>query len=80
MIALVTLLAATLATAAPPEFEQCLGGEIAVTHNAKTYRLASEACREQFLSDPERFAQLYDALQELAAAGEKPRVASLVPS
>ena len=68
--------------------EECLVAQgiraaIVVTHEGKEYRLASGSCREQFLSDPERYAQLYDALAELAAAGvtvEKPRSASLVPS
>lgn len=64
--------------------EQCLVPQtsvITVTHGAKTYALASEDCRAQFLSDPERYAQLYDALLELRAAGAKPKAPpSLVPS
>lgn len=55
---------------------------VTVAHAGRTYRLADEACRVQFLSDPERYAQLYDALAELEAAG-KAAVApapSLVPS
>ena len=70
-----------------PSPEECrAGGEssVAVEHAGKTYRLASEACREEFLSDPERYAQLYDALAELEAGGKRvaarPRDASLVPS
>jgi YHS domain-containing protein len=56
--------------------EECLkGGKVRVEHGGKTYRLATEECREQFLSDPERYAQLYDALAELEA-----QPASLVPS
>jgi YHS domain-containing protein len=53
-----------------------------VEHNAKTYHFRFADCREEFLSDPERYAQLYDTLLELHAAGSKieaPR-ASLVPS
>lgn len=70
-----------LLAAADPE--QCLAvkSAISVTHGATTYTLASEECREQFLSDPERYAQLYDALMELRAAGAKPKgPPSLVPS
>jgi hypothetical protein len=58
-------------------------GALAVAVADRTYHVASEACRAQFLSDPERYAQLYDALAELEAAGETiapPRAASLVPS
>lgn len=53
-----------------------------VTHAGKEFRLTSESCREQFLSDPERYAQLYDALSELAEEGVplEPPPASLVPS
>lgn len=65
--------------------EQCLvkKGGVVVSHGGKSYRLAGEACREQFLSDPERYAQLYDALQELQAEGtplRAPSSPSLVPS
>lgn len=67
------------------EPEQCLTPPASVTveHGGKTYALASEACREQFLGDPERYAQLYDALLELQAQGRRiqpPPKASLVPS
>lgn len=58
-------------------------GAIAIVVSDRTYHVTSEACRAQFLSDPERYAQLYDALAELEAAGETiapPRAASLVPS
>ena len=69
-----------------PTPEQCRTrdeGALTVTFGEKTYRVASEACREQFLSDPERYAQLFDALEELEAAGKPvapPATASLVPS
>ena len=56
--------------------------DVSVEHDAKTYRFRFADCREEFLSDPERYAQLYDTLLELHAAGSKieaPR-ASLVPS
>ena len=81
-LAIVLLLcAAAWSAAAEPQPEQCLAkGDVTVTHAGRTYRLASEECRQQFLSDPERYAQLYDALLELAAAGETPRIPSLVPS
>lgn len=71
-----------------PAPEECLAkaGDAAaliVTHGGKTYRMASEACRAQFLGDPERYAQLYDALLELEAEGtplRAPAAPSLVPS
>lgn len=66
------------------EPEQCLAAKSAITaeYAGKTYSLASEECRQQFLGDPERYAQLYDALLELQAQGRKARPAtpSLVPS
>lgn len=52
-------------------------------HAGKTYGFQYEDCRAAFMSDPERYAQLYDALAEMAAEGVKivkPRAASLVPS
>ena len=56
-------------------------GAIAVEHEGETYHVTSEPCRQQFLSDPERYAQLFDALAELEAAGrDVPPPASLVPS
>ena len=75
------LLAAVLAQVP----EECLAktGGVVVSHGEKSYRLANEACREQFLSDPERYAQLYDALRELEAEGtplRAPATPSLVPS
>ena len=83
------LLAVAVAVAAreAPEPEGCLAGArgssaVEVSHSGKTYRLASEACRAQFLSDPERYSQLYDALMELEAEGTPLRATppSLVPS
>ena len=82
----VALLLALAGAAMAQEPEQCriaTGDAFTVTHAGKSYRLASEACRTQFLSDPERYAQLYDALHELAAEGAPvtaPASASLVPS
>jgi YHS domain-containing protein len=84
------MLAAALAVllAQAPAVEECVvkpGQPTAAseTFGGKTYRFATSECREVFLSDPERYAQLYDALAELAAAGktaDAPRDASLVPS
>lgn len=89
------LLAAIVASAAPvasgqedPSPRQCLAkrndpAAVTVTHDAKTYHLASAACRDQFASDPERYSQLYDALIELEKRGEAmsaPASPSLVPS
>jgi YHS domain-containing protein len=81
-LAIATVLLAA-SVAAQPVPEECIAkGEVSVTHGGKTYRLANDACREQFLSDPERYAQLYDALLELQAEGAPiaPARASLVPS
>jgi hypothetical protein len=71
-----------------PAPEKCLArsgdaSALTVTHGGKTYRMVSEACRAQFVADPERYAQLYDALLDLEAAGTPLRAAaapSLVPS
>ena len=81
-LAIVALLLAGSISAQPTPEECIAKRDVSVEHGGKAYRLASEACREQFLSDPERYAQLYDALLELQAEGETiaaPR-ASLVPS
>jgi hypothetical protein len=82
-----SLLAVNAAAQTAPAPEQCLAraddaAALLVTHGAKTYRMADAACRDQFLSDPERFAQLYDALLELEAEGVvlPPATPSLVPS
>lgn len=70
-----------------PAPEQCLAkagdaSALIVTYGGKTYRMANEACRAQFVADPERYAQLYDALRELEAEGTPLRATrpSLVPS
>ena len=71
-----------------PEPEQCLAkagdaSALTIAHGGKTYRMANEACRAQFAADPERYAQLYDALLELEAEGtplRAPATPSLVPS
>ena len=91
MMRIATLLiatAATIAVAQAPEPEQCLAkagdaSALTIAHAGKTYRMANEACRAQFASDPERYAQLYDALLELEAEGtplRAPAAPSLVPS
>jgi YHS domain-containing protein len=76
------------AQSAPPP-EECLvrpGGTAgaSATFAGKTYQFTKPECRDVFMSDPERFAQLYDALLELAAEGAplrpSPQEASLVPS
>lgn len=64
--------------------DRCLATRgVSVVHDGKQYTLRDEACRQLFLTDPERYAQLFDALGELAAAGKAPVAAprpSLVPS
>lgn len=81
-----TFAAVLLLVAAIHSPEECLvtkgEGAVSVEHGGKTYRFRFEDCRTQFLEDPERFAQLYDALLEMAAEGaviEKAQP-SLVPS
>ncbi len=84
MLALVLL----LATQTAPSFSECVlqRGEVAaatVEHAGRTYSLRNAACKELFLSDPERYSQLYDALAEMAAEGAAPprkSEDSLVPS
>jgi YHS domain-containing protein len=80
------ILAPLLLLAAIHAPEECLvtrgAAPFSVVHGAKTYGFRYADCREEFLTDPERFAQLYDALLEMHAEGlkvEKPK-ASLVPS
>lgn len=89
LIAFVALLSLPIAAKDGPAPEECLASgkktaRVTVAHSGKSYALASEACRDQFLTDPERYAQLYDALAELEAAGTPlaaaPETASLVPS
>lgn len=62
--------------------EECIGTQFATEYGGKTYTFRYADCREEFLRDPERYAQLYDALREMEAAGMKvePPKASLVPS
>ena len=86
--AIVALVAVHSTAQDAPAPEQCLArandpAALSVTHGGKTYRLATEACRAQFLTDPERYSQLYDALLELEAEGSPLRASaapSLVPS
>ena len=84
-VALLAVLVPALAFAQQPKNdpETCLVAKrgVVVEHGGKSYRLRDEACREEFLSDPERFAQLYDAIAELRAAGQTvAKSESLVPS
>ena len=80
------MIAALLFLAALHTPEECFvaKGKPAATveHNGKTYGFRFAACRDEFLTDPERYSQLYDALAELHAAGAKieSRPPSLVPS
>ena len=86
LTALLAAASATVAAQEAPAPEECLATKrrraVTVDHGGKTYRLANEACRAQFLTDPERYAQLYDALEELERAGTplEAAPASLVPS
>ena len=80
------MILAVLLLAAIHSPEECLvtQGKAAVTveHGGKTYAFKFADCRDEFLSDPERYSQLYDALLELQAEGKAVRSAppSLVPS
>lgn len=81
-----TLAAALFVLAAIHTPEECLAVKgtpaAIVEHGGKTYRFRYADCRDEFLTDPERYAQLYDALLEMQAEGLKlpERRASLVPS
>lgn len=86
ILSAVLLATTAFAQEAPPP-ESCIvtdgaSSPVTVEHAGREYRLASALCREEFLTDPERYAQLYDALLELAAAGKRiaPATPSLVPS
>ena len=85
MLALVLMLATQSAVPAPEDCVLRRGERAAATaeYKGKTYEFRQAACKDEFLSDPERYSQLYDALAELAAEGvavERSRDASLVPS
>ena len=62
--------------------EECIGNEFATEYQGKTYTFRYEDCRDDFVKDPERFSQLYDALLEMQKEGQAiaPKKASLVPS
>ena len=69
--------------------ENCLStapDALRVEYGGKTYGFTSQACKDEFLTDPERYSQLYNALLELEAQGkplDKPKPfdnASAVPS
>jgi YHS domain-containing protein len=72
-----------------PSPEECVltgpeGAAASVEHGGKTYHFKSAACKDEFLTDPERYAQLYDALLELKAEGKplpkQPSSESAVPA
>ena len=70
-----------------PAPEDCLAfrkapGHVSVEYQGKTYLFREAVCRDQFLSDPERYSQLYDALLEMHRQGIATEAAqpSLVPS
>lgn len=72
-----------LATLHSPEECVVAKSEITTTYAGKTYAFRFADCRDEFLTDSERFAQLYDALLEMQAEGlavTKPGAESLVPS
>lgn len=78
-------LAALLLLATLHSPEECVTSksEITAAYAGRTYAFRYADCRDEFLSDPERYAQLYDALLEMQAEGmvvAKPRGESLVPS
>ena len=60
------MIAALVFLAAIHTPEECFvaSGKPAVTveHGGKTYGFRFADCREEFLTDPERYSQLYDAL------------------
>lgn len=86
--ALLLLPAAAVGQSAERPPEECIvpSGETpaaTAAHAGKTYAFRYPECAEAFRSDPERYAQLYDALLEMREAGSVPRAPrspSLVPS
>ncbi|MDQ3815659.1 MAG: hypothetical protein M3347_17230 [Armatimonadota bacterium] len=60
--------------AATPKPADCIADPKAavasVEHGGKTYYFNHPACKDEFLTDPERYSQLYDALLELKAEGK----------
>ncbi|MCA1732879.1 MAG: hypothetical protein LC732_04680 [Acidobacteria bacterium] len=85
MLTLLVLLAAPASGVEPEECLVAAGSEPATTadYRGVNYELASAECRELFLSDPERYSQLFDALAELGAQPAEPAAhapASLVPN
>ena len=71
----ILLLSLGRVSGAAPTAAECLATDAAqavasVEYNGKTYRFRDPACKEEFLSDPERFSQLYDALLELKSQGQ----------
>lgn len=97
-VLLTGLLLQTITHAAPAKLpatpltpSQCVlpgakGAAATAEYDGKTYYFRDAACKDEFLTDPERYSQLYDALLELQAEGKKlppPKAreeASLVPS
>ena len=75
------------ADAAAVEPEACLvppgaAAVASVEYAGKIYELASIECRELFLTDPERYSQLFDALAQMGASAEAEPIEepSLVPN
>ena len=46
------------------------GAVASAEYGGKTYYFRNQDCKEEFLADPERYSQLYDALLELKAQGK----------
>lgn len=83
------LLPALPSLAAAPPAVECLltgpeGAAASLDYNGKTYHFSDAACKEEFLTDPERFSQLYDTLLELKEENKPlpppPAPASAVPA
>ena len=85
MLALLLLFASSASGVEPEECIVPTESEpvTTVVFQGVVYELASNECRELFLSDPERYSQLFDALAELGAQPAEPATpapASLVPN
>lgn len=82
---LTSLISSPIAAVEP---EECLvrpgsAAAASVEYGGTVYELGSIECRELFLSDPERYAQLFDALAELGVSPSDPAASetvSLVPN
>jgi YHS domain-containing protein len=87
LLALSALFLAASPLLAQPAPEECFATKKdrvveSAEHDGRVYRFKAAGCRALFESEPERYAQLFDALAEMDAQGAVVAApeASLVPS